>query len=230
MTQVGRAAERLHDRRLHDYHTTFAEGRPRDDPEDRSRPLPEPRRTPRRPSRPRRAPSSASTTRTAPNPIAKLFEVQRDTAFTTHTYKHTTMGFLKDIEDMPNQYEYSKMFFERWYRPEYTTLIVAGDVDAEAVFRWWRSTGAAGSAALHGRRFRRSRRAQGARLRARPLAEPTAALGDGRLPRPRVLRDGEGLRGDGHALRPLLRRDVGPLQAARRAGAEGRPALRRQAG
>ena len=42
------------------------------------------------------------------NPIQKLFEVQRDTAFTTHTYKHTTMGFLKDIEDMPNQFEYSK--------------------------------------------------------------------------------------------------------------------------
>jgi zinc protease len=29
---------------------------------------------------------------------------------------------------MPNEYAYSKTFFERWYRPEYTTLIVAGDV------------------------------------------------------------------------------------------------------
>ncbi|QNA99971.1 pitrilysin family protein [Massilia sp. Se16.2.3] len=63
------------------------------------------------------------------NPMQKLFEVQRDAAFTTHTYKHTTMGFLKDIEDMPNQYEYSKVFFDRWYRPERTTVIVAGDVD-----------------------------------------------------------------------------------------------------
>src|SRR5204863_9593598 len=36
------------------------------------------------------------------NPIQKLYEVMRDNAFTTHTYKHTTMGFLKDIEDMPN--------------------------------------------------------------------------------------------------------------------------------
>ena len=26
---------------------------------------------------------------------------------TAHTYKHTTMGFLKDIEDMPNQYDHS---------------------------------------------------------------------------------------------------------------------------
>ncbi|MBK5259903.1 MAG: insulinase family protein, partial [Thermoanaerobaculia bacterium] len=68
------------------------------------------------------------------NPISKLLEVQRDAAFTTHTYKHTTMGFIKDIEDMPNQYEYSKVFFSRWYRPEKTTIIVAGDVKPEEVF------------------------------------------------------------------------------------------------
>jgi zinc protease len=65
------------------------------------------------------------------NPMQKLFEVQRDAAFSTHTYKHTTMGFLKDIEDMPNQYAYSKVFFDRWYRPEKTTIIVAGDVDPD---------------------------------------------------------------------------------------------------
>jgi zinc protease len=63
------------------------------------------------------------------NPISKLLEVQRDAAFTTHTYKHTTMGFLKDIEDMPNQYAYSKVFFDRWYRPEKTAIIIAGDVE-----------------------------------------------------------------------------------------------------
>ena len=63
------------------------------------------------------------------NPMQKLFETQREAAFTTHTYRHTTMGFLKDIEDMPNQYAYSKVFFDRWYRPEKTTIIVAGDVE-----------------------------------------------------------------------------------------------------
>src|SRR5512140_945539 len=62
------------------------------------------------------------------NPSQKLFEVTRDKAFDVHTYKHTTMGFLKDIEDMPNQFAYSKTFFSRWYRPEHTTVIVAGDV------------------------------------------------------------------------------------------------------
>jgi zinc protease len=68
------------------------------------------------------------------NPVQKLIEVQRNAAFTTHPYKHTTMGFLADIENMPNQYEYSKAFFDRWYRPEKTTIIVAGDVEAAPVF------------------------------------------------------------------------------------------------
>ena len=67
------------------------------------------------------------------SPFSKLSEVMQDTAFDRHTYKHTTMGFLKDIQDMPNQYEYSLKFFDRYYRPEYTTIIVAGDVKPKAV-------------------------------------------------------------------------------------------------
>jgi zinc protease len=69
------------------------------------------------------------------DPGQKLFETVRSMAFTEHTYRHTTMGFLKDIEDMPNQLEYSRVFFERWYRPEKTSVIVVGDVDPEATFR-----------------------------------------------------------------------------------------------
>ncbi len=65
-------------------------------------------------------------------PTEKLAEVLYETAFDKHTYKHTTMGFLKDIQDMPNQYAYSKVFFDRYYRPEYTTLIVVGDVNPAA--------------------------------------------------------------------------------------------------
>jgi zinc protease len=67
------------------------------------------------------------------NPASKLFEVLQDTAYQRHTYKHTTMGFLKDIQDMPNQYDYSLKFFHRYYRSEYTTIIVAGDVQPKAV-------------------------------------------------------------------------------------------------
>ena len=64
-------------------------------------------------------------------PFEKLYEVLMETAFDKHTYKHTTIGFLKDIQDMPNQYEYSKLFFDRYYRPEYTTIVVTGDVDVQ---------------------------------------------------------------------------------------------------
>ena len=75
------------------------------------------------------------------SPFSKLQEVLDDTAFDRHTYKHTTMGFLKDIQDMPNQYEYSLKFFERYYRPEYTTIIVVGDVKPKAtralVDKYW---------------------------------------------------------------------------------------------
>jgi zinc protease len=69
------------------------------------------------------------------NPFQKMEEVQRESAFTTHTYRHTTMGYIQDIEDMPNQFEYSKTFFQRWYRPAYTTVIVAGDVNPPEVLR-----------------------------------------------------------------------------------------------
>jgi zinc protease len=69
----------------------------------------------------------------ASNPVNKLVEVLRDTAFEAHTYKHTTMGFLRDIENMPEMHDYSRLFFRRYYRPEYTTIIVAGDVDRDQV-------------------------------------------------------------------------------------------------
>jgi zinc protease len=75
------------------------------------------------------------------NPSVKLGEVMRDKAFQVHTYKHTTMGFLEDIENMPNEYAYSRTFFDRWYRPNNTTLIIAGDVEPRAaialVEKYW---------------------------------------------------------------------------------------------
>ncbi len=67
------------------------------------------------------------------SPYQQSFENVRNAAFDKHTYKHTTMGFLDDIIDMPNQYEYSKLFFKRYYRPEYCTVVVVGDVTPEKV-------------------------------------------------------------------------------------------------
>jgi zinc protease len=75
------------------------------------------------------------------NPFSKMYEVLRETAFKKHTYSHTTMGYLKDIKDMPNQYEYSREFYNRFYRPEYSTILVVGDITRERALdltkRYW---------------------------------------------------------------------------------------------
>jgi zinc protease len=65
----------------------------------------------------------------ASSPFLALDEALRDAAFTKHPYKHTTLGFLKDIQAMPDQYEYSLQFFDRYYRPENCILLVVGDVE-----------------------------------------------------------------------------------------------------
>jgi zinc protease len=68
------------------------------------------------------------------NPFWVLFESLQNTAFDVHTYKHTTIGFEADIQRMPEQFEYSKSFFQRFYRPENVVLLVTGDVDPAATF------------------------------------------------------------------------------------------------
>jgi zinc protease len=68
------------------------------------------------------------------NPFFQLEERLRDTAFEKSTYKHTAMGFLKDIQDMPNQYEYSLQFFNRFYRPDNSIILITGNFDpAQAI-------------------------------------------------------------------------------------------------
>jgi zinc protease len=67
------------------------------------------------------------------SPWMVLNEKMQATAFTTHTYKHTTIGFEADIKAMPTMYEYSKSFFARYYRPENVVLVIAGDFDPSAL-------------------------------------------------------------------------------------------------
>jgi len=63
------------------------------------------------------------------DPDEKVFEVLRDTAFEKHSYKHTTIGYLKDIQDMRNQYDYSLLYKKRFYAPDNCIVLVAGDFD-----------------------------------------------------------------------------------------------------
>lgn len=69
--------------------------------------------------------------KSASNPFLALHEKLRETAFTRHTYQHTTLGFLRDIKTMPGDYEYSLRFFDRFYRPDNVVAIIVGDVTPE---------------------------------------------------------------------------------------------------
>ncbi len=77
------------------------------------------------------------------DPISKMFERISALMFQDHTYGHTTMGYIEDIDAMPDQIEYSKVFFDRWYRPEKTAVILVGDLDPEETFamveKYWSS-------------------------------------------------------------------------------------------
>ncbi|MEA2599765.1 MAG: zinc protease [Acidobacteriota bacterium] len=67
------------------------------------------------------------------NPIQPMFEKLRDLAYEKHTYKHTTIGFVADIKAMPGYYDYSRQFFNRFYRPENVVLVIVGDVQPQKV-------------------------------------------------------------------------------------------------
>jgi zinc protease len=70
--------------------------------------------------------------RTSPWSVA--YEAMQNMAFDKHTYKHTTIGFEKDIKDMPNLYDYSLSFYSRYYRPENCVLLIVGAIDVNNTF------------------------------------------------------------------------------------------------
>lgn len=63
------------------------------------------------------------------SPFNFLDEAVRATAYDVHTYRHTTIGFEEDVRAMPEGYEYSLDFYQRFYRPENVVLVLAGDFD-----------------------------------------------------------------------------------------------------
>ncbi len=65
----------------------------------------------------------------ASNPFLKMWEALSEISFSEHTYGHTTMGYLADIDRMPNELAYSRSFFRRFYTPDDATIIAVGDVD-----------------------------------------------------------------------------------------------------
>ncbi len=67
--------------------------------------------------------------KSASQPDLLLEEKMAGTAFTKHTYRHTTLGFLDDVKAMPDGFAYSREFFKRYYTPDDATVVVVGDFD-----------------------------------------------------------------------------------------------------
>jgi len=68
------------------------------------------------------------------SPFRRLYGAIGATAFTEHTYGHSTLGHEADIAEMPTAHAYALAFFDRYYRPELANLVVVGDADPETVF------------------------------------------------------------------------------------------------
>jgi zinc protease len=60
-------------------------------------------------------------------PYGKLNEIIYDQAFTTHTYKHPTIGSMADLEAA--SIADVRDFFKTYYVPENATLVISGDFD-----------------------------------------------------------------------------------------------------
>ena len=69
--------------------------------------------------------------RTEDNPHARLFEAMTATTFQTSPYRRPVVGWMSDLESMVP--EDARAFYRRWYTPTNAAIVVAGDVDPQAV-------------------------------------------------------------------------------------------------
>ena len=73
--------------------------------------------------------------RNASDPSLRIEEVLGDLMYgTAHGYGHTGIGYLADVQDMPNSYRSALAFYDAYYRPNNAVVVVAGDVKASEVF------------------------------------------------------------------------------------------------
>ena len=71
--------------------------------------------------------------RTDDRPRALVYEQLSAAAFKAHPYRHPTVGWMNDLENM--RAEDARAFYERWYAPNNATLVVVGDVSPDEVFK-----------------------------------------------------------------------------------------------
>jgi len=71
--------------------------------------------------------------RTEDKPRAQLQEYLMALAYTNSPYRNPVIGWPDDIQNY--QVEDTQQWYQQWYAPNNATLIVVGDVQAEAVFK-----------------------------------------------------------------------------------------------
>ena len=64
----------------------------------------------------------------AADPGMRMDEVQLAEMYGSHGYGHTTMGYLEDVEDLPNEFKAAIGFYNTYYRPNNVVMVIAGDV------------------------------------------------------------------------------------------------------
>ena len=69
--------------------------------------------------------------RTDDNPQAVLYERLMAATYQAHPYQRPIIGWMNDLEQMTSQD--ARDWYARWYAPNNATLVVAGDVNADAV-------------------------------------------------------------------------------------------------
>jgi zinc protease len=68
----------------------------------------------------------------AANPVERLTQEVFSTAFSSHPYGWPALGYAEDIQNHSKEGKDIRAFYDTWYRPSTTRIVVAGDFDVEA--------------------------------------------------------------------------------------------------
>jgi zinc protease len=71
--------------------------------------------------------------RTDDDPHSQLHEQLMATVYLSHPYRSPVVGWMNDLQSM--QLADARGWYEKWYAPNNATLVVAGDVEPEEVFK-----------------------------------------------------------------------------------------------
>lgn len=71
--------------------------------------------------------------RTDDDPHSQLHEQLMATIYISHPYRSPVIGWMNDLQNM--QLPDARGWYEKWYAPNNATLVVAGDVEADEVFK-----------------------------------------------------------------------------------------------